>query len=232
VTGTADRPDRPDRRTLVVDVGGTHVKCLATGARFDRYFDSGPDLEPAVMVARVLEMTGDWDYDRVSIGYPGPVRHGRPCQDPHNLGPGWVGYDFEGAFRRPVRVINDAAMQALGSYHGGRMLFLGFGTGLGSALIVDGAIQPLELAHLPWQNDATYESLLGEAALDRDGVEVWKDRVHEVFDLFRLAFQPDYIVVGGGNARLLDKLPGHVERGANDLAFRGGFLLWDLDEAP
>lgn len=223
---TGPTPIAP-RSVLVVDVGGSHVKCLVSGATFDRYFDSGPGMDPPHMVDRVLEITSDWRYDVVSIGYPGPVRGGQPSQDPHNLAPGWVGFDFEAAFDRSVRIINDAAMQALGSYHGGRMLFLGFGTGLGAALIVEGAIQPLELAHLPWRDGRTYEDLTGDAALRSDGRETWLERVGEVLDLFRQAFQVDYIVVGGGNARHLKDLPPGIERGENDNAFRGGFLLWE-----
>jgi polyphosphate glucokinase len=218
-----------DRRVLVVDIGGSHVKCLATGETDERQFDSGPELRPASMADRVLEMTSDWAYDVVSIGYPGPIRDGRPAREPHNLGAGWVGFDYGAAFGRPVRMINDAAMQALGGYHGGSMLFLGFGTGLGAAFIIDGRIQPLELAHLPWHDGNSYEDLVGDAALERDGEDVWRDRVREVVDLFGKAFQPDYIVVGGGNARLLDRLPAGAERGENDNAFRGGFLLWERD---
>ncbi len=233
MTRPPERTGHPvDPGVLVVDIGGSHVKCLVSGATADRRFDSGPTLGPAEMVDRVLSITADWRYDVVSIGYPGPVRDDRPFREPHNLGRGWVGFDYETAFDRPVRMLNDAAMQALGSYHGGTMLFLGLGTGLGSALIVNGQIQPLELAHLPWRDNRTYEEWLGEAALLRDGREAWLERVARVFPLFRDTLLPDYIVVGGGNVRLLGELPGFVERGANENAFRGGFMLWEGDASP
>jgi len=181
------------------------------------------------MVAGVLDRTADWSFDVVSIGYPGPVLDDRPEREPHNLGSGWVGFDFDAAFGRPVRMLNDAAMQALGSYHGGRMLFVGLGTGLGSTLIAHDAIVPLELAHLPWREGRTWEEWVGELALERDGVETWRKNVAAMLNAFRQAFPVDYIVVGGGNVRLLAVLPEGVERGANDNAFRGGFLLWERD---
>jgi polyphosphate glucokinase len=216
-----------DRRVLVVDVGGSHVKCLLVpGDTEERKFDSGPDFGPVEMIAGVLDLTADWTYDVVSIGYPGPVRDGRPAVEPHNLAPGWVGFDYEKALGKPVRMLNDAAMQALGSYHGGSMLFLGFGTGLGAAFVINGIVQPLELAHLPWRDGRTYEEWTGDAAFERDGEATWRANVLRVIDLFQAAFQPDYIVVGGGNARLLDDLPTGVEPGDNDNAFVGGYALW------
>jgi polyphosphate glucokinase len=226
VTDRAGAVPGTDRRVLVVDVGGSHVKCLVPGETGERKFDSGPQLGPVEMVAGVLENTADWTYDVVSIGYPGPVRNGRPAIDPHNLASGWVGFDYEQAFGRPVRMLNDAAMQALGSYHGGTMLFLGFGTGLGAAFVIADNVQPLELAHLPWRDGRTYEEWTGDAALERDGEATWRSNVLEVIELFRHAFQPDYIVAGGGNVRLLDELPEGVERGDNDNAFVGGYALW------
>jgi predicted NBD/HSP70 family sugar kinase len=226
VTDVAGTVPGTDRRVLVVDVGGSHIKCLVPGETEERKFDSGPDLGPVEMVAGVLEHTADWTYDVISIGYPGPVRNGRPAVEPHNLAPGWVGFDYEQAFGTPVRMLNDAAMQALGSYHGGSMLFLGFGTGLGAAFVIQGNVQPLELAHLPWRDGRTYEEWTGDAALERDGEATWRANVLEVIELFRAAFQPDYIVAGGGNVRLLKELPEGVERGNNDNAFVGGYALW------
>jgi polyphosphate glucokinase len=217
------------KRVLVVDVGGSHVKVMSSGSVEVRRFDSGPDLGPAEMVDRVLDTTEDWSYDVVSVGFPGAVHENRPQREPHNLGTGWVDFDYRGAFGRPIRMLNDAALQALGSYHGGRMLFLGLGTGLGSALISQDAIVPLELAHLPWKDGRTYEQWVGEDALERDGVRAWRTNVLRMLDAFRAAFPVDYTVVGGGNVRLVPVLPEHVERGANDNAFRGGFLLWERD---
>ncbi len=216
---------------LVVDVGGTHIKILASGQAESRMFDSGTELTPAQMVAGVLELAADWTWDVVSIGYPGPVVDGRPTRDPHNLAPGWVGFDFAAAFGKPVRLLNDAAMQALGSYHGGRMLFLGLGTGLGSAMVLDGVVQPLELAHMPYRKHRTYEDWVGERGLDRLGKRRWRGVVAEVLELFHNALLPDYIVVGGGNAKKLQELPEWAVRGQNANAFRGGFLLWEHPSA-
>jgi polyphosphate glucokinase len=211
---------------LVVDVGGTHIKLLATGHPERLKLDSGPTLTPEHMVAAVREATSAWSYDVVSIGYPGPVRDNSPAVEPKNLGPGWVGFDFEAAFGRPVRMINDAAMQALGSYEGGRMLFLGLGTGLGSALVVDGLVQPLELAHLPYRRGLTLEDFVGVAGLDRVGRRRWRQYVADVTERLAEAMQVDYVVLGGGNSKKLDTLPAVARLGANANAFAGGFRLW------
>lgn len=213
-------------KVLVIDVGGSHVKCLVTGRARPRAFVSGPTLTAAGMVEGVRAITGDWRFDAVSIGFPGPVMHGSPLREPHNLGGGWVGFDFAGAFARPVRVVNDAAMQALGSYQGGRMLFLGLGTGLGSALIVEGEIEAMELAHLPYKKGRTYEDYVGAHGLERLGRKKWRKAVLDVVESLNTALRPDYVVLGGGNARKLDELPGYVRRGDNANAFLGGFRLW------
>jgi polyphosphate glucokinase len=212
---------------LVVDVGGTHVKLLATGRPERVKLDSGPTLTAEHMVAAVREATLGWGYDVVSIGYPGPVRDGRPAAEPKNLAPGWVGFDYERAFGRPVRIINDAAMQALGSYEGGRMLFLGLGTGLGSALVVDGLVQPLELAHLPYRRGLSFEDFVGVAGLERVGRRRWRAYVADVTERLAEAMQVDYVVLGGGNSKKLDALPRGARLGANANAFAGGFRLWE-----
>ena len=183
-------------------------------------------MSATLMVRDVKNATQDWDYTAVSIGYPGPVRQGKPLAEPHNLAAGWVGHDFEKAFGCPVRIVNDAAMQALGSYDGGRMLFLGFGTGLGSALIVEGVVAPMELAHLPYRKGRTYEDYVGLRGLERMGKSKWRRHVFIVIDQFRRALEADYVVLGGGNSRLLNKLPDGVRLGANSNAFLGGFRLW------
>jgi polyphosphate glucokinase len=219
------------KKTLVVDVGGTHVKILATGQRAHRKFDSGPTLTARHMVARVKRLADDWSYDRVSIGYPGPVLHGRPVVEPHNLGRGWTGFDFRRAFGRPVKVINDAAMQALGGYRGGRMLFLGLGTGLGSAFIIDGVIEPMELAHLPYKRGRTFEDYVGLRGLERLGKSHWRRSVFDVVERLRAALNPDEVVIGGGNAAKLGKLPRATRLGHNDNAFVGGFRLWSRKPA-
>jgi hypothetical protein len=214
-------------RILVLDVGGTHVKVAATGHKQRVEFPSGPKMTPAKMVAAVRAATAGWKYDVVSMGYPGPVVHGRPLGEPHNLGHGWVGFDFKKAFGgRPVKIINDAAMQALASYKGKRMLFLGLGTGLGAALIVDGVLEPMELAHLPYKKGRTYEDYLGLAGLKRLGKRKWRRNVNEVVKLLKAALEADYVVLGGGNARLLKKLPPGSCLGNNANAFRGGYRLW------
>src|SRR6185369_7957187 len=207
-------------RILVIDVGGTHVKVRASGQKKPVEISSGPHMTPRKMAVEVRKATTGWKYDGVSIGYPGPVVHGHPVSDPHNLGPGWVGFDFRKAFGRPVKLINDAAMQALGSYQGGRMLFLGLGTGLGSALIVDGIVEPMELAHLPYKKGRTYEDFVGLAGLKRLGKKKWRHHVEEVVGQLKSALQADYVVVGGGNAKLLKKLPAGAKLGANANAFR------------
>jgi polyphosphate glucokinase len=211
---------------LVVDVGGSHVKILATGQKEPSRFDSGPELTPQQMVAGVKKLAADWKYDHVSIGYPGPVLHGQPVAEPHNLAPGWVGFDYRKAFGCPVKVINDAAMQALGSYKRGKMLFLGLGTGLGSTLIVDGIVEPMELGHLPYKK-ATYEDYVGQRGLEKHGVQKWRRHVADVVKLLVAALQPDDIVLGGGNVKRLKKLPPGCRAGDNMNAFKGGFRLWE-----
>jgi polyphosphate glucokinase len=213
-------------KILVVDVGGTHVKILATGHRAHRKFSSGPAMTPEQMVSAVRKLAKDWKYDVVSIGYPGPVLQGKPVLEPHNLGPGWVGFDFENAFQRPVKVINDAAMQALGSYKGGRSLFLGLGTGLGSAFIVDGFIQPLELGHLPYKK-ATFEDYVGLRGLQKHGIKKWRRHVADVVARLTAALEPEEVVLGGGNAKKLKGPPPGVRFGDNANAFLGGFRLWN-----
>ncbi|MDZ4743028.1 MAG: ROK family protein [Verrucomicrobiota bacterium] len=213
-------------KTLVIDVGGTHVKALATGRRGPIKIPSGPKMTAQKMVTEIMNATADWKYDVVSIGYPGPVVQGLPLKEPHNLAKGWVGFNYKSAFGRPVKIINDAAMQALGSYQGGRMLFLGLGTGLGSALIVEGVLEPMELAHLPYRNDRTYEEFLGVPALEKDGKKKWLKHLAEIVTILKNAFQADYIVLGGGNARLVEKIPDGARLGGNENAFLGGFRLW------
>ncbi len=215
---------------LVVDVGGTHVKLMATGRSEPVKLDSGPTLTAEQMAAAVLAATAGWAYEAVSIGFPGPVRQGRPAAEPHNLGPGWVTFDYAGAFGRPVRIINDAAMQALGSYEGGRMLFLGLGTGLGSALVVDGIVQPLELAHLPYRRGRTFEEHVGAAGLELYGKRRWRRVVADVVGRLLEAMQADYVVLGGGTSKKLDELPRGARRGENANAFAGGFRLWDAQD--
>lgn len=213
-------------RILVIDVGGTHVKVLATGHNERVEIPSGPKMTPTKMVAAVRGATRDWKYDAVSIGYPGPVVRGRPIIEPIHLGTGWVGFNFKNAFDRPVKIINDAAMQALGSYQGGRMLFLGLGTGLGSALIVDNVLEPMELAHLPYKKGRSYEDYVGLAGLKRRGKKKWQHHVAEVVQQLKEAMQVDSVVLGGGNARLLKKLPPGTRLGSNANAFQGGYRLW------
>jgi polyphosphate glucokinase len=213
-------------KILVIDVGGTHVKVLATGHKQPVKIASGPNMTPKQMVAAVRKAVAGWTYDAVSIGYPGAVLHGRPIAEPRNLGGGWVGFKFHKAFGRPVKVINDAAMQALGSYRGGRMLFLGLGTGLGSALIVDRVLEQMELAHLPYKKGRTYEDYVGSAGLKRLGKKKWRRHVSDVVRRLKTALEVDDVVVGGGNAKRLHKLPAGVRLGTNADAFRGGFRLW------
>jgi len=217
------------RRILVIDVGGTHVKLLVTGMNQPILIPSGPTLTPGVMIRQVKAAVENFPYDVVSIGYPGPVVHGRPLREPHNLGQGWVGFDFRRALGRPVKVINDAAMQALGSYKKGRLLFLGLGTGLGSAMIADGVVEPMELAHLPYKRGKTYEDYLGIRGLKRLGRKKWERQVAKVVSLMSDALEPDEIVLGGGNVKKLKKLPPGTRRGNNENAFRGGAALWNED---
>jgi len=225
LTGGVRRRQVPIK-ILAIDVGGTHIKVLATGRRKSLEIRSGPKMTAAEMVRQVRQGTTGWRYTVVSIGYPGPVLHGKPVSEPSNLGGGWVGFDFVKAFGCPVRLINDAAMQALGSYQGGRMLFLGLGTGLGSALIVDGVLEPMELAHLPYKTGQTYEDRVGKAALARFGKKKWRRNVAEVVTRLQAALEPDDVVLGGGNAKLLQTLPKGARLGSNANAFVGGYRLW------
>ncbi|MGE5301767.1 MAG: ROK family protein [Alphaproteobacteria bacterium] len=211
---------------LVIDIGGTHVKILATGENEHRKFASGRTLTPKRMVAGVKKLAKDWKYDAVSIGYPGPVVRNRPLAEPHNLGRGWLGFDFRATFKRPVRLLNDAAMQALGSYKEGKMLFLGLGTGLGSAMIVDGIIEPMELAHLPYRN-GTYEDYVGQRSLEKRGKKKWRRYVVDVIERLIAALEPDEVVLGGGNVKKLKALPKGCRAGDNANAFVGGFRLWE-----
>jgi polyphosphate glucokinase len=213
-------------RILVIDVGGTHVKALATGHTQPIKIPSGPAMTAKQMVRRVRASITGWTFDAVSIGFPGPVLHGKPVNEPRNLGTGWVGFDFRRAFGCPVRVINDAALQALGSYHGGRMLFLGLGTGLGSALIVDGVLEPMELGHLPYKKGRSYEAYIGEAGLKRLGKKKWRRHVVDVVSRLKAALEVSDVVIGGGNAKRLGRLPAHARLGSNANAFMGGYLLW------
>lgn len=210
---------------LVIDIGGTNVKILATGQKEPRKFPSGPGLTPTLMVAGVRSLASDWPYDAVAIGYPGRVVRGRIMTEPHNLAHGWVGYNFKTAFKCPVRIINDAAMQALGSHRRGTMLFLGLGTGLGSALVVEGLVVPMELAHLPYKQ-GTYEDYLGLRGLQRRGKKKWRKDVAQCADRLSSGLQLDEIVIGGGNAKKLLKMPKHCRAGDNANAFLGGFRLW------
>jgi polyphosphate glucokinase len=212
---------------LVVDVGGTHIKVLATGRKKRLKLRSGPKMRAKEMVRAVRHATDGWHFSVVSIGYPGPVLHGKPVSEPRHLGDGWVGFDFSKAFGCPVRVINDAAMQALGSYKRGRMLFLGLGTGLGSALIVDGVLEPMELAHLPYKKGRTYEDYVGQAALKRFGKQTWRRHVVDVVMRLKAALEVEDVVVGGGNAKKLRTLPKGVRLGSNANAFVGGYRLWE-----
>lgn len=230
-----ERNTRRSPKVLVVDVGGTNVKILATGKRTPRKVASGPAMTAKAMVAAVKQLAADWSYEVISLGYPGAVSNGRPAVEPKNLAAGWVGFDFEKAFGCPVKVTNDAAMQALGSYEGGRMLFLGLGTGLGSALITDGVLVPMELAHLRYRKGRTYEDYVGLRGLKRYGKKKWRRYVDDVVAALHRALQADYVVLGGGNAKRLMKLPEWARLGNNNHAFTGGFRLWEeswKDERP
>jgi polyphosphate glucokinase len=212
---------------LGVDIGGTHIKFRTQQQREPVKVPSGPKMTPEIMMAAIHQFTEGWEYDHVTIGYPGPVIHERPLLDPHNLGHGWVRFDFSKAFHnRPLHLLNDAAMQALGSYQGGRMLYLGLGTGLGSAMVVDGEVEAMELAHLPWRKHKTYEEYLGKAGLHRDGHKKWRRNVLKVIEIMGHALEADYVVLGGGNAKLMKELPANVILGSNENAFKGAFLIW------
>ncbi len=213
-------------QVLVIDVGGHNVKIGRPDDSVPRKIPSGPAMTPDRMVEAVLH-AADWEYDVIAMGYPAPVRDNRPVQDPYNLGPGWVGFDFAAAFGKPIRMVNDAAMQALGSYEGGRMLFLGLGTGLGSALVIEGTLQPLELAHLPYRKRRTYEDYAGVAGYHRLGAKKWTKHVHRIVGLLRQGLQAEYVVLGGGNTDKLTKIPEDVRTGSNVNALVGGGRLWD-----
>lgn len=223
-SGHARRRSLPT--VLAIDVGGTHVKMKISPDSEEREFRSGPRLSARSMAAKVKAMTKGWDYDVVSMGYPGPVMHGQLVAEPYNLGRGWIHFDFAKAFGCPIKIINDAAMQALGSYSGGRMLFLGLGTGLGSAMIIDGALESMELGHLPYKKGRTFEDYVGSDGLKRLGKKKWRAHVADVVKRLRAALQPDYIVLGGGNVSKIKTLPPHTTLGANENAFIGGFQLW------
>jgi polyphosphate glucokinase len=212
-------------KVLAVDVGGTHVKILASGEKEKREIDSGPTMTAQEMVRSVNKLAQGWQYDVVSVGFPGPVLHDRPVTEPRNLGKGWAGFDFARAFDRPTKIVNDAAMQAIGSYQGGRMLFLGLGTGLGSTLIVDGIVQPMELGHLPYKK-GTYEDYVGTHGLDKRGKSTWRKHVDDVVERLVAALQPEEVVLGGGNAKKLKELPASCRLGDNENAFEGGFRMW------
>ena len=216
----------PAVKVLVIDIGGNSVKALVTGATEPRKFPSGPKMTPRQMVSGVRKLTEDWKYEAVSIGYPGRVRDNRPTAEPVNLGRGWVKFDYDKAFGVPVRMMNDAAMQALGSYQGGKMLFLGLGTGLGTALIMDGSVMPMEIQHLPFRQ-GTYEDYLGLNGLKRFGIRKWRELFLRVITRFISALELDDVVIGGGNVNKLDRLPPGCRAGDNALAFDGGFLLWE-----
>lgn len=216
---------------LVVDIGGSHVKFLATGQDEHRKFSSGPEMTAERTVSGVKELAEDWTYEVVSIGYPGPAFRDRAVSEPPNLAPGWVGFDFQAAFGCPVKLINDAAMQALGSYQGGKLLFLGLGTGLGSAMVVDGMVIPMELAHLPYKK-GTYEDYVGAESLEKRGKKKWRKHVADVVGHLVAALQPNDVVLGGGNVNELDELPPGCRAGDNANAFLGGFRMWEEPSGP
>ena len=215
--------------TLVIDVGGTNVKFLVKDGDAPRKFPSGPELTPTQMVAGVRANLGEWTFERVTIGFPTPISRGQPLREPHNLGPGWVDFDFAGAFGTPVKLLNDAALQAIGSYSGGSMLFLGLGTGLGSTLILDHTVIPLELAHLPYRKKQTYEDFVGQRGYDRLGREEWEEHVTKVVAFLKAGMVADEVVLGGGNAKKLKALPAGARLGDTANAFVGGFRLWETD---
>ncbi len=222
----------PNPRILVLDIGGTNVKVRVTGMKEALKIPSGPAFTPKQMIAKLKQALRDAPYDVVSIGFPAPVVHGRPLSEPHNLGPGWVGFNFVQALGRPVKVINDAAMQALGSYKRGSMLFLGLGTGLGSAMVVDGVLEPMELAHMGYKNGRTYEDYVGLRGLEKWGRKKWERQVAKVVEQLKRALEPEDIVLGGGNSKKLKKLPPGTRLGDNTLAFVGGCKLWDAERDP
>ena len=212
-------------KILVIDVGGSHIKCRASGQDEEVRFDSGPAMDAQAMVDGVLQRTRGWDYNRVAIGYPGAVKNDQPVREPHNLAPGWVDFDYPAAFGKPVKIINDAAMQALGSYAGGKLLFLGLGTGLGTTMVIDGTLLPMELAHLPYRRK-TFEDYVNQEALERSGKKRWREAVVDVVARLSAALLPDDVVIGGGNVRHLTEMPPGCRQGDNENAFVGGFRLW------
>ncbi|MDB5537098.1 MAG: hypothetical protein JWQ65_1973 [Devosia sp.] len=214
------------RIVLAIDIGGSHVKIMSSAGGGERKANSGPDMDAAAMADAVEKLAAGMEYDVIAMGYPGPVIHNHILADPHNLAPGWTAFDFAQRFGKPVRIVNDALMQAIGSYEGGRMLFLGLGTGLGAAMIVDNVAQPMELAHLPYRKGRTYEDYLGEAGLLKRGHAKWEKHVAEAVELLSAALEPDYTVIGGGNVEVLKTLPPNARRGDNANAFKGGFALW------
>jgi len=216
-------------KVLVIDIGGTNIKVASTDLRVPIKIPSGPHMTAKTMVEDVLNATKEWKYDCITIGYPGPVNHDAPTMEPHNLAPGWIDFPYAKAFGKPHRFINDAAMQALGGYKGGKMLFLGTGTGMGSAVIADGLILPLELAHLPYKKGLTYEEYIGLAGLERRGKKKWRKSVLDIIERLKAAMVCDYVLLGGGNAKLMKELPPHVILGANSNAIDGGIKLWEMD---
>ncbi len=215
------------KTVLAIDVGGSHVKVsLSSNADGKRAVESGPTMTASQMVAAVKQLAAGWEYDAIGMGYPGPVSGNKPSSEPHNLGTGWKGFDFEAAFGKPVRLVNDAMMQAIGSYEGGRMLFLGLGTGLGAAMIAENVCLPMELAHLPYKKGKTFEDYVGERGLKSRDKSKWRKSVFDVVERLQAALEPDYIVIGGGNIDKLKELPPLSRRGGNENAFRGGFRLW------
>jgi polyphosphate glucokinase len=218
------------KNVLVIDIGGTHVKVASTTQRVPLKIPSGPSMAAADMAQQVLLGTQGWKYDHISIGYPGPVVHDHPLAEPHNLAKGWIDFPYQKVFKKPIRFVNDAAMQALGGYKGGRMLFLGLGTGLGSAMVFDGYVIALELAHLPYRKGRTYEEYLGKDGLDLRGKKKWRRSVLDVVERLKNALICEYVLLGGGNAKLMKDLPPHVIVGANSNAVEGGIRLWQETE--
>jgi polyphosphate glucokinase len=219
-------------KVLVIDIGGTNIKVASTDNRVPIKIPSGPHLTPKQMVEDVLKATASWEYDCITLGYPGPVNHDAPILEPHNLASGWIDFPYAQSLKKPYRFMNDAAMQALGGYKGGRMLFLGTGTGLGSAVIVDGVILSLELAHLPYKHGHTYEEYIGVAGLERRGKKKWRKSVLDIVKRLKAAMVCDYVLLGGGNAKLMKELPSHVLLGANSNAIEGGIKFWEQPAPP
>lgn len=223
---TKEIPKTSQQAVLAIDIGGSHVKIRSSAGGEEKKAESGKHMSGADMVKAVKAMAEGMTYDVIAMGYPGPVVHGRPLRDPFNLGEGWVQYDYARAFGCPVRIVNDALMQAVGSYQGGRMLFLGLGTGLGAAMIVEHVAQPMEIAHLPYHKGKTYEHYVSEAYREKKGNKKWREEVTKIVEALTAALEPEYIVIGGGNVEHLDELPPKCRRGDNALAFEGGFRIW------